>query len=93
MNPAMLRPYQKAYDLRRSYDNQLAWLHGLYVWNALQSALSGFGGKKSKRVEYLKEPIPINETEKEEADRKKMERMKAQFGAFVQGLEEKINGR
>lgn len=92
MNPRMLRPYQRADEIRRERNNFNAWLSGLYTWNALQSALSGLG-KKSKRGEYLKEPIPITEHEVQEVERRKMLRMKAQFGAFAQGLEVKFNVR
>lgn len=89
MNPAMLRPYQRANEIRSERENFAAWLNGLYTWKALVSALSGFGGKKGKRIDYPNEPLPFSKDAEEEAERKKMERMKAQFGAFAEGLEKK----
>lgn len=83
MNPNRLKPYLKADDLRRERENHLAWLNGLYVYNAVSSALSAMGKKKHP---YLKEPIPFTVGEIEEAERKKEERMKRQFATFVDGL-------
>lgn len=89
MNPKRLKPYAKADELQKERENQMAWLNGLYVHQAVQSALSGLSGKKSKIVPYLKEPLPITQGNAESAERKKEERMKRQFATFVEGLEMK----
>ena len=88
MNPAKLRPYIRADEIKKKESNYQAWLEGLYVFHALQAALSGLSGKK-KKVQYLKEPIPMSVAEIEEIERKKQERMKKQFAIFVEGLKGK----
>lgn len=92
MNPALLKPYLRADDIKKERENYLAWLQGLYNLEALQVALSGFGGKKSKKVMYPQQPFPITTSKQLEAERKKEERMKRQFETFVQGLKERNNG-
>lgn len=86
MNPAMLKPYQKAEEIKTENNNYGAWLQGLYVFEALQSAMSGLSGKKSKIKPYPKEPFPVTAKRSEEAEKQKQERMKHQWETFVQGL-------
>lgn len=88
MNPKKLKPYQKADEIQKTRENKNAWLMGLYTWKALQSAMSSLG-KKSRNIPYPSEPFPITKGEIEEAERKKMERMKRQFATFVEGLVKK----
>lgn len=60
--------YRKAYRLRQEQQNQFAWLQGLYIWKALQSApvfVNGFVPKGAtiepywdKPYEFIKEKKP-----------------------------------
>lgn len=92
----LVKYYREADELRLKRNNQLAWLQGMYIYEALcdASPLFRFTMKgKVKAEPYAKEPYPITENEvrerKAEEMRLKEERMKAQFRQFVQGMVDK----
>ena len=68
----MVRAYAQAYLLKRKIDNELAWIHGAYVFNALNASLATAFGKT--KVKYIEKPIdffPKTEAEIEEENRQK----------------------
>lgn len=89
----LVKYYREADELRLKRQNHLAWLQGMYVYEALYdvSPLFRFTMKgKVKAEPYVKEPYPITEDELKEREEKKArlkeERMKAQFEQFVKGM-------
>ena len=85
---AMVGAYRKAYELRRRQQNELLWLQGIYVRDALMATVGNmFADKSSKKNEYPAEPYPVtNEqvAEREAAENRKMEeRMKADLMAMA----------
>ena len=77
-NPRLINAYREAYEIRKSNENQLAWLSGLYNYRAVSSALSQFGyalgGKKGKKPEgYSERPIAITEFEKKMEKQRKID--------------------
>ena len=101
MNPRKLRPYLLAEDIRFRKRNQEMYIMGAYVFDALCIALSNLSRKNGQQpIPYLKQPFEfptLDEQAEMERERVKMEKMKAQFQAFADGLrkqlEEKENGR
>ena len=81
-NITRLRPYLIAEELQADKDNFNAWLHGLYVFNAVSVALANSFGKK--KTKYIEKPIPL----KPKVDME--ERLKAEFGAFADRLKDKL---
>jgi hypothetical protein len=84
----MARAFRKADELKRRRQNEVLWMQGLYVREALLSTVGNmFSGKGSTPIEYPKEPYPITEDqieEKKERERKSMEeRMKADLLAIA----------
>jgi len=83
-DPLMVRAFYKAEQLRQQRLNDEAWLHGAYVYRAMQSALSVsefFRGKGQKPIDYPQKPIELNavdETEREKEQREEQEAVYAQ---------------
>ena len=79
---ALVRAYRQADDLRRQRQNEMLWMQGVYMRDALLCTVGNmFSGKNSTPIEYPKEPYPVTAAQfaaKKEAERKNMEeRMKA----------------
>lgn len=74
-DPALAKWYRKAYRLKNEQINREAWLHGLYVYNAVCSASPLFNpyAKRAKAKAYPSSPYELfaslkSETEKREED-------------------------
>lgn len=70
----------EAYRARLEYDNRIAWLTGLYVYDAMSVVMANsFGkGKKQKYFEQPIEIIPHEETEAEKRAKQRKEQEKIQ---------------
>jgi len=88
--------YRKAYKLRQEEQNRAAWLNGVYIYKALQSAMinvQGFVPKNAKIEPYPTQPIDFfrkEKTEQEQVDdeaREKSERIKRNMLAFMKAQE------
>ena len=84
----MARAFRKADELNRRRQNEILWMQGMYIREALLSTVGNmFIGKGSAPIEYPKEPYPITAEqieEKKERERKSMEeRMKADLFAVA----------
>ena len=65
-------PYRKAFKIRQEEINNIAWINGLYIWKAIQSAplyVNGFIPKGSKIEPYPNKPIDFSESKKTEQER------------------------
>ena len=81
--PADIEPYMKMYDLSERKEDEKAWLHGRYVYEAVLTALDkGFSGKKSK-MEYPDKPYSIKARE-DKGQIAYDEKMKKVKGIFMQ---------
>ena len=79
---ALVRAYRQADDLRRQRQNEMLWMQGVYMRDALLCTVGNmFAGKGATPIEYPQEPYSITATQiaqKKEAERRNMEeRMKA----------------
>lgn len=81
LNPRKLKPFEKAYELevegRQNAKNLDAWLHGLYVQNAVASILS-------KGTKYPSKPFDLFNNHKKTVQEEGMdfERYVNQFNAL-----------
>ena len=85
---ALVRAYRKADELKRRRQNEVLWMQGLYIRDALLSTVGNmFSGKGATPNEYPKEPYPVTAeqvAEKEREEHLQMEeRMKADFAALA----------
>jgi len=70
--------YRKAYKIRQEHENQMAWLHGLYICKALQSVpqyVNGFVPKGARIEPYFDKPIEFETKKKikKETNQQKMD--------------------
>lgn len=86
----LTRYYARAYDLQQQRKNAEAWMHGLYVYEALcavSPVLHAFAKKGTKPSEYPSKPYPMGQKaidEQNEADRKaRYENKRAEFFAMA----------
>lgn len=67
--------YRKAYRIKQDRFNNNAWLQGMYVYDAistaLHNALRGFGKTKPPAKDYAKQPYEFNNKVKTEAEKAK----------------------
>lgn len=74
-DPSLARYYRKAYLIKQEEINNNAWLQGLYIYDAistaLHNALRGFGKSKTPARDYAKQPYNFNNKEKTEAEKAK----------------------
>lgn len=94
---SMVRAYRKADELRRRRQNEMSWLQGMYIYEALCDVapiFHAFAKKGTKPNPYAKEPYAITDSEirerKERDARIKEEQMKAEFAAFVARMTKKM---
>lgn len=64
-DPWMVRAYAQAYLLKRRLDNENAWLLGLYVTKAVNTAVANsFGNRQAKYFEKSLDIFPKTTAEK-----------------------------
>ncbi len=70
---SLARCYRKAYKIRQEEINNNAWLQGLYIYDAvstaLHNALRGMGKNKPPAKDYAKKPYDFKNREKSEAEK------------------------
>ena len=71
----MVIGYRKALDRRREWQNQMLWLQGRYVYEALHAIMPALSIKTKEQIKpYIEEPFPITAKavrEKRERDERK----------------------
>ena len=74
--PHLAVAYRKAHRLRRELDNEMAWLQGLYVYDAfavcMKNAFSKRGAKKEQYIEKPFDIFPLTESEKKRREREEL---------------------
>lgn len=90
-DPLMVRAFYKADKLKRRREDEIAWIHGLYVFNALDATVGNMTRKKGQTpIEYPKEPYLMKkEQEAQEAKKQQSEEQEKVFAlawmtSFVQ---------
>lgn len=92
---SLVRVYMEADEIRRRRQNEVLWLQGLYVRDALCcSVVNMFSDKNAKKFDYPTEPYPITERQIAEVEERKHrameERLKAEFAMFAEQIRKKI---
>ena len=85
-DPVLAQYYRKAYRLKQEQFNHNAWLQGVYVYDAvstaLHNALRGMGKTKPPAKDYAKQPYNIYKKEKT-SEEKAIEVQKEQEKALL----------
>jgi hypothetical protein len=67
--PSLTRYYRKAYKIKQEEINNNAWLQGLYVYDAISTALhNALRGKSQRAREYAKQPFNFENRNKEKSE-------------------------
>ena len=85
--PQIATAYRKAYRIRRELENEMAWLQGMYNYDAFAVVLANaFRSKGAKRQKYMEKPIdifPLTEAEKQRREREEYAKMQAAMEAMI----------
>ena len=83
-DPKLAQYFRKAYQIKQEEINNNAWLQGMYIYDAvstaLHNALRGMGKNKPPAKDYAKQPYEFKnkvKTEAEKAEEVKIEQKKA----------------
>ena len=69
---SLTRYYRKAYKIKQEELNNNAWLQGVYIYDAISTALhNALKGKNQKAREYAKQPYDFSNREKTEFEKAK----------------------
>ena len=90
-DPSLVRYYRQAYQIRQEEQNNNAWLQGLYVYDAvstaIHNAMRGMGKSRTPAKEYAKAPYDISKKEKTEAQKLKIiEKEQEKAAAWMENL-------
>lgn len=94
-DPSLVKAYREAYKTKLKIQNQLLWLQGRYVYDAICQAspiYNAFAKKGTKPIPYTKEPYPLATNpreEKESAEKQAYEQNKAYMEAFAMTFNKK----
>lgn len=66
------KAYRKAFKMKQESVNHEAWLHGLYVYDAVMSAMTHLSDKKSSHQSYTTKPYSFTpkDIEKDKEEKK-----------------------
>ena len=77
--------YRKAYQIKQEEINNNAWLQGMYIYDAvstaLHNALRGFGKNKAPIKDYAKQPYEMKNKVKTQAEKEKEVRIEQEKAA------------
>lgn len=77
------RYFRKAFKMRQERENEQAWLHGLYVYDATISALTHFSKDKKDHRDYTSKPYSFDPKEREEEQEAKVDEAQAQAEVWM----------
>jgi hypothetical protein len=81
---SLTRYYRKAYKIKQEEINNNAWLQGLYVYDAISTALhNALRGKNSKAREYANQPYNFENNKEKSKQEKAKEVEIAQQKAYA----------
>ena len=83
------RYYRKAYQIKQDEFNNQAWLQGVYIYDAISTALHNAlrDPKKSRAKDYAKQPYNFRQKEKTEQEKsKEVEVEQAKAAAWMEAF-------
>ena len=95
-DPALLKAYRKMDEIKRERENEMLWLQGMYIYEAigdLAPILHAFAKKGTEAKPYAERPYPITKRLKKEAEAAKEQREYEQQKARFQQMMTAVNMR
>ena len=75
-SPSLALTYRKAFKIKRELENEMAWIQGLYIYDAVAVCLQNVLRRRGqKRESYIEKPIDIFPLTPKEKRRKEREEM------------------
>ena len=75
-SPYLVLTYRKAFRIRKELENEMAWVQGLYIYDAIAVCLHNVLRKRGQKCDnYIEKPIdifPLTPTEKKRREREEM---------------------
>lgn len=91
--PYLAAMYRKAFKIRRELENEMAWLNGLYTYDALAVCMANvFSKRGAKKQTYLEKPIdifPLTDAEKEKREQAEYAKMQSAMEEMVKAQRRK----
>ena len=87
-DPTLARYYRKAYQIKQEEINNNAWLQGMYIYDAVSTALhNALAGKNTKPRKYAQQPYNFHKKEKSEAEKAaEVEREQQKAAAWMENF-------
>ncbi len=82
-DPSLPRYFRKAFQTRQKRENEQAWLHGLYIYDAMVSALTHFSKDKKDHKSYTSKPYSFDQDELEKEEENKVDEAQAQAEVWM----------
>lgn len=90
-DPTLVKAFRKAEEIKTTKANQMAWLQGRYIYDAILRVTPVIGGHEP--IEYLSEAYPIGDTAIEKAQEKQEETNRAKAKQFMEMFAVNNNAR
>lgn len=91
--PILAVAYREAFRLKRELDNEMAWLQGLYIYDAFAVVLANvFAKRGSRKQNYVEKPIdifPLTEAEKKRREQEEYEKMQKAMEEMIRKQQRK----
>ena len=91
----MVIPYRRLLERKREWQNQMLWLQGRYIYDALTAVMPALSIKsKSTKIEpYIEEPYPITRKMEKEREEEKQRKQFEKGIAYMKSFTEVFNKR
>ena len=91
--PILAVAYREAFRLKRELDNEMAWLQGLYIYDAFAVVLANvFAKRGSRKQNYVEKPIdifPLTKAEKKHREQAEYEKMQKAMEKMIRKQQRK----
>lgn len=77
------RYFRKAFKMKQEQTNREAWMHGLYVYDAVVSAMSHLNQNKSSHKNYAPEPYSFTKEDIERENEQKVAEAEARAEVWM----------
>lgn len=82
-DPLLPRYFRRAFKMKQERENEQAWLNGLYVYDAMMSALTHLDKDKHNHKNYASKPYSFTPEEAEKERQDKVEEAQAQAEVWM----------
>lgn len=82
-DPSLPRYFREAFKMRQDRENERAWLYGLYVYDAVISAMTHLNSNKNSHKAYASKPYAFGSEDVEQEKQEKVVEAQAQAEVWL----------